>query len=131
MATKADTARFEKLFSDAHLAGLHAVSTMAPPEPMIVAGTGLDERGRVVTTIYPPVLDGVCGFAWVTIRPGTSSFAKWLVKNGHARAAYGGGVQVWVSYFNQSMAKKETYASAFADTLEAAGIKAYAGSRMD
>lgn len=130
MATKADVVRFEKLFGDAHAAGW-AAGNYVTPTPMIVAGTSFDERGRPVTTVYPPVMDGACGFAWVKVRPGTSSFARWLVKAGHARAAYGGGVEVWVSYFNQSVARKEAYAEAFAKVLNDAGVHAFAGSRLD
>jgi endonuclease YncB( thermonuclease family) len=78
------------------------------------------------------VSDGVCGFAWVTVSPGNSSFAKWLVKNGYARKAYEGGVCHWVSAFGQSMERKEAYARAMADMLRSElGVKAYPGSRMD
>jgi hypothetical protein len=80
---------------------------------------------------YAPIADGVCGFAWITVKPGNCGFAKYLVKKGAARRAYGGGVSVWVSAFNQSMAKKEAYARAFAEVLANAGIRAYAESRMD
>lgn len=128
---KADkAAAFQRLYDQAHLAGL-AAGRAAIPDPMFVQGQGRDENGAPIVINYPPVLDGVCGFAWVTIRPGTSSFARWLVKNGYGRSAYGGGVQVWVGYFNQSLTRKEAYASAFAKVLQEAGITAYSGSRID
>jgi alpha-beta hydrolase superfamily lysophospholipase len=73
----------------------------------------------------------VCGFAWVTLRPANSSFAIWAKKNRDWKPAYGGGMQLWVSAYNQSMKRKEAYATAFANVLYASGIKAYAGSRMD
>ena len=41
------------------------------------------------------------------------------------------GLSVWVSEGGQSMERKEAYARAYADVLRAAGIEAYAGSRMD
>ncbi len=80
---------------------------------------------------YAPVMDGVCGFAWVTIRPGTSSFARWVSKTGRGRKGYYGGIQIWVSGFGQSMTRKEAYADAFAAVLREAGVSASAGSRMD
>lgn len=78
------------------------------------------------------VNSGVCGFAWVIIKPGTSSFAKWLIKNGHAKTHhYYGGVCHYVSEFGQSMEKKEAYAAAFAKVLSENEIRAYSDSRMD
>ncbi len=77
------------------------------------------------------VADGVCGFAWIKIRPANSSFALWAKKAGIAKPAYGGGLQIWVSGYGQSMQKKEAYAAAYAKVLSEAGIKAHSESRMD
>jgi hypothetical protein len=60
----------------------------------------------------------ICGFAWVTVKPGNCVFANWLKKKGHARKAYGGGVQIWISGYGQSHDKKEAYAHAFANKLK-------------
>ena len=46
--------------------------------------------------------EGVCGFAWVKVSPGNSSFAKWLVKNKMARKGYYGGVEINISDFRRS-----------------------------
>lgn len=73
-----------------------------------------------------------CGFAWVTIRPGTSRFARFLKKNNYARTAYGGGVSIWCNYRNtQSVGLLEAMARGIADVLREAGIEAYASSRLD
>lgn len=74
-----------------------------------------------------------CGFAWVTIRPATSKFARALKAAGVAKKAYGGGLQVWNpgGSFTQSMDIKEVGAAAYAGVLRAAGIDAYAQSRAD
>jgi hypothetical protein len=54
--------------------------------------------------------------------------AKALVAAGMARKdGYYGGVTVWISEYNQSMARKEAHARAFAAVLSAAGVRAYAG----
>jgi hypothetical protein len=75
--------------------------------------------------------EGVCGFAWVTVRPATTGFARWLLKSKRARVGYHGGAQIWVHDFGQSMARKEAYARAFAKVLVEAGYSAVADSRLD
>jgi hypothetical protein len=77
--------------------------------------------------------EGLCGFAWVKVTPGNSSFAKWLLKQKIVSGgAYGGGVDIWVSAFGQSYERKDAYAQAMAKVLvEELGIKAYAQSRLD
>ena len=121
----------DRLIAEAHEAGM-AAGNAAAPTPMVV-GTPTTPLGSDIDytkkTYY--VADGVCGFAWVTVRPGNSKMAKTLVARGMANKAYGGGVSVWVHQFNQSMQRKEAYAYAFADVLRNAGIRAYANSRMD
>jgi len=110
-------AEFSRLTNEADKAGIKAGQDVVPT-PMLIKG-------------YEPIADGVCGFAWVTVRPGNCSYAIWAKKNCGFRKAYNGGVQLWISDFNQSMTRKEAYAQAFAKTLRAEGIEAYAGSRMD
>lgn len=119
--------QFAGLAIAAEAAGL-AAGEAAVPVPMVVQEQQL--FGNAVGKAYF-VEGGACGFAWINIRPGTSAFAKWMVKQGFARKAYEGGVQVWVSEFGQSMQRKEAYARAYAEVLQAHGITAYAGSRMD
>jgi hypothetical protein len=111
---------FQSLWDNARAAGMAAVEAL-DVQPMVVVG----EKRYFVA-------DGVCGFAWVNVKPGTSKFAKWLKASGHARTdSYYGGVTVWVSQFNQSMQKKEAYAYAMAKVFAEAGFDAYANSRMD
>lgn len=90
------------------------------------------DAGVAAMNTCRPRPDGPCGFAWISIHPGSSSFARWLVKHNRARKSYGEtGVRIWVSEGNQSMQKKEAYAVAFAKVLQSYGITAYAGSRLD
>lgn len=105
------------LCAAANIAGVRAAQALTP-DPMFISG-------------YAPVLDGVCGFAWVTIRPGNSRFANFLKQQGLASKAYGGGVQVWINPYNQSMQKKAAHAEAMARVFREAGIDAVAQSRMD
>jgi hypothetical protein len=84
------------------------------------------------------VADGVCGFAWVDIYPANKgntkagkSERKILEMFGFHKNDYTKTYQLWISKYNQSMQKKETYSRAFAEVLRENGFKAYGGSRMD
>lgn len=124
------TMNFSAIYSEADAAGRKAAEAVVPvPMYVVQRADPLNDNSPVVKA-YPPVMDGVCGFAWVTVRPGNSGFAKYLKAKG-AHKGYYGGVELWVSGYNQSMTRKEAYAYAFADVCQKYGIKAYAGSRMD
>lgn len=77
------------------------------------------------------VPDGPCGFAWIVIKDGRSSFGRWLVKQNLARKHYPKGLCIWVHHYNQSMQRKEAHAQAYAAVLRKHGIEAHAASRMD
>lgn len=130
MSAAKDAKFFECLYELARNAGMGA-ALGAKPVPMFVSQPSDPLNDNSVPKAMWYVPEGVCGFAWINVRPGFSSFAKWLVKNGKARAAYSGGVDIWVSEFGQSMDRKEAYAHAFAKVLSDAGVNAYASSRMD
>jgi hypothetical protein len=124
-------AKFELAYNKAAVAG-KAAGEYAVPEPMIVVqhADPTNDRSAPVKAWHVP--DGPCGFAWVNVRPGNSSFARWLVKNKLARPAYHGGVDIWISAFNQSVTRKEACANAMAEVLRTElGVRAYAGSRLD
>lgn len=110
---------------EAREAGLEAGEAVNPT-PMNLVGRSPD---GTVTRFHEP--EGMCGFAWVTIRPGNSRFANHLKKRGLASKAYGGGVQIWVSDFGQSHERKSAYARAYANVLTKYGVKAQAGNRLD
>ena len=75
-----------------------------------------------------------CGFAWVTVHGVklNTKLGKALKAAGFAKA-YGGGIQLWnpSGSYTQAITAKEVGAEAYAEVLQKAGIKAYAGSRMD
>lgn len=121
-----------EIYNEAHYAGMNALASVNPT-PMVV-GSPSTPLGNDIDPDKPVyyVADGPCGFAWVTVKPGTSKFARWLKTSGYGRTdSYYGGVTVWVSEGNQSIAKKEAYARAFASVLNKHGICAYANSRLD
>ncbi len=121
---------FAKIFEEARKAGLTA-GEKATPAIMVVEqrANPLDDKSPVEKRWVVP--EGPCGFAWVTVKPGNSAFARWLVKHDLASKSYYGGVDIWVYDFNQSVDRKSAYAYAFAETLRKHGIKAFASSRLD
>jgi hypothetical protein len=118
------------VFSKAEAAG-HEAATAHAPTPMTVVqkASPMDDSSPTVKEWHVP--EGVCGFAWIVITPGTSREAKFAKKYHGASKHYYGGVSIWVGDYGQSMERKEKYARAFAGVLKEAGIKAYADSRMD
>ena len=124
-------AAHESLWQKAIEAGREAGENKNPV-PMIVEQhvSPFDDNSPVEKSYYVP--EGVCGFAWISVKPGNSSFANWLKKNELARKdSYAGGVRIWISEYGQSMEKKEAHARAMAQVFNEAGIKAFAMSRMD
>lgn len=112
------------------------------PTPMVVQEheNPLNDASPVVNEWH--VEGGVCGFAWVKIRPGNSSVARYAVAREGFSRAYGGGVDLWIHGYGQSMERKEAYADAYAQTLRnrliaagiavgRGGVEVYADSRMD
>jgi hypothetical protein len=130
-ATGPSKAVLADLMRAAHAAGMAAGAAAVPPVMIVRRHENpLDDSSPVANEWIVP--DGPCGFAWVTIRPANSRAARVMAEELGARTnSYEGGMMLWVSAFNQSMARKEAYAAAFAEVLRAEGIRAYAGSRMD
>jgi hypothetical protein len=124
-------AKFEQAFNEANRAGF-AAGEMSKPVPMVVSEhvNPLNDASAVKNQWF--VGEGACGFAWVKVSPGNSSFAKWLVKNKLARKSYYGGVEISISAHGQSVERKEAHAREMARVLkEKLGVAAYAESRMD
>lgn len=110
--------QLERLVNEAIVTGRAAGTACVPPIMRVVG--------------YDPIAEGPCGFAWVNVKPATCQVAKHLVSVGLARKdSYLGGVTVWISNYDQSMARKEAHALAFAKVLTNAGVRAYADSRLD
>lgn len=130
---------FEIVYLMADDAGRRAVAALTANggiRPMVVQQreNPLDDRSKVV--YQETVSDGVCGFAWVELKPANNAFCKWLVKKGYASKLSGPGVSIWVHDYNQSMQKKAAYARAFCQVIKSQAqdlrLKSvYSGSRMD
>lgn len=122
----------EALYTTAHNAGMEAGMNHSPVPMMVGTAKSLFDNSIDESKPVYRVNSGVCGFAWVSIRPARGKLVNWLKKNGIGRKNnYEGGYQISVFEFGQSMEQKEAYARAFAKVLRENGIDAYAGSRMD
>lgn len=127
-------ARFARILAEAHAAG-RAAHDAAATSTMVVERHAhpLDDNSPVEQHWVIP--EGPCGFAWVTVRPATSSFGRWLVKEGHATKSYGGGLSIRVRTQGQSYERKMAYAQAMAGVLvaapELAGLQILPGGRLD
>lgn len=134
VARKAKYGAFEAAYAKAAEAG-RAAGEAKVPQPMLVVQPSNPLNDNSVPKAMWHAPEGMCGFAWVNVSPGNSSFAKWLVKNKLARKAYGGGVDIWISAFNQSVERKEACAQAMASVLKAelgeSKLSIYASSRLD
>lgn len=77
--------------------------------------------------------DNYCGFAWVEIPNGRSSFVNWCKKNNIGSKHWQKGWQIWRCTGNhtQCMNILEQGASAFAGVLKEHGIDAWWNCRAD
>jgi hypothetical protein len=128
-----DVKMFERVLAEAHQKGMEA-GNAAKPVPMVV-GHAKSILSDEIDYSRPVevVLGGVCGFAWVHLPKGNTSFARWAVKNntGFRKSEYEGGALRSCHDFGQSMERKENYCRAFAKHLRDNGIEAHCMSRMD
>jgi hypothetical protein len=127
LSPKYRDAVYSAVYASAMAAG-RAAGEAHTPRPMFVQHSNTLDNTVVEQWEVP---DGMCGFAWVVITPGTSGFARWLCKHDYARKHYGGGVSIWISDYNQSYEKKSVAAGAIATALRRVGIVASAGSSLD
>jgi len=133
-----DIQTFTAICEKASQAGYAAVET-ARVVPMVVGQETSLFSGVIDETKPTYVLDDYpCGFAWVSVKPenkGNTRLGKQerraLEAAGFRKNDYEKTYQLWISDFNQSMQKKETYADAYAKLLRDNGVRAYSGSRMD
>ena len=124
------------IYAEAYAAG-KAAAEAATPRPMYVgtAKSLFDDSFDTSQPVYY-VNEGVCGFAWVKIRPARGPLVTMLKKRGVGYKAYGGGWQVPAWEFgsprgSQSYERAMAAAQAATAVLKQYGITAYAEGRLD
>jgi hypothetical protein len=130
VAGKAD---FAKIWQEACAAFAEAYESAGVKKYLVGDAVGLSDQIDYSKKVY--VMDGLCGFAWVNVGDGRSSFARWLKENNYANKDYYGGYQIWSSRFgsdsSQSVERKEAGCRAAAEVFNKYGLKAYVASRLD
>jgi hypothetical protein len=123
----------EKAYRDAVPTPMVVYTPKDPVASLLGGPDGGPDPSEPVYTVN----EGICGSAWVNIRPGGSRLARWLIKEGYGRPdRYYGGVAVSLYRLcgdggSQSYTRWVAAADAVAETLREAGITAYAQSRVD
>lgn len=77
-----------------------------------------------------PISDGACGFAWVELPDGRSSFSRWLRKT-ETISKYDRGRRIWSMHPSQSVERAQKYCDAFAQVLRLNGIECKVEWRYD
>ena len=125
-------ASVDEVYREAFEAGLKAGNEVQVT-PMVV-GTETSPFSNIIDETKQTyfVEGGVCGFAWVKIRPARGKFVQWLKEqNIGSKDNYEGGYTIWCHEFGQSLTRKEAFVQAFAKVLREYGIDAYGQSRID
>jgi hypothetical protein len=125
-------AHFYQVFAKAEAAGRVAADACTP-RPMVVGEAKHILSNQIDYTRPTHIIEGgVCGFAWVIVRPGNSPFANWLKATERGtKDSYYGGVNIWIGDYGQSMERKLAHAAAMAASLNGSGFVAQSMSRMD
>lgn len=126
-------AKAEKVLIEKAFAAAEAAMKAAVPVPMVVSqrANALDDSSPVVQSWHSA--EGVCGFAWVKIKPARGKLVSELkaMKIGRPDPYNGGGYLVNMRSLSQSYERKMAGAEAFAKVLVEAGINAYSDGRLD
>jgi len=126
----ANDEKWQLLYDEASAVGYKAGLACTPNPICVVEHENmLDDNSPIKHSWY--VSEGACGFAWVVVKPGTSSFARWLKKNDIGHKHYYGGWAIWISDHGQSIARKDAHARAMSEVFRENDINCYADSRMD
>lgn len=144
-ATKMTDCEAMDIYREALDAG-HAALRVCIPTPVtfVQHEDMLDDKSPVKESWFVP--DGLCGFAWVHMKAKgvAGQWIRALKRNGIAGGENERGPNItinhdsyfhhysyWVGEGNQSIAKKEAFAEAFANVLKKHDIVCHAGSRLD
>lgn len=146
------------LFKQAEEAAMAAGKGITP-EPMVVVEriNPFDDNSAIVKQ-YAPIMDGMCGFAYINFVPGTSKIARAAKKRygasrdddwrtgrrmdrsfaekvgiGEVFKRYYGGLQASVWAFGQSYERKVAFARAYCQVFADAGFGEFVSfdSRLD
>jgi hypothetical protein len=120
-----------EIYAEAFAAGAEA-GAKCIPRPMGVYQSDLAGNRLGPTEV---VSEGLCGFAWVRIKPARGPFVKYLKDNNIGHLSLYGGWMISMGDccgMSQSMERKEAAGRAFVEVLKRNGIeRAWMESRLD
>jgi len=127
---------YQTIWQEALAAGEQAMISCTSTPMVVQQHTNmLDDSSPVEKQWF--VSGGVCGFAWVNIKPATAKFSRWLTQHDSnvKPDSYYGGLTYWVYQGGQSMELKSAFAGAMARCLnhysKQLGIRVIPMERMD
>lgn len=129
---------FNDIFSEAQIAALSAFHEHTP-QPVVFGQAQDLFSNKIIAGTEELVTDGVCGFAWVNIKPARGPLVKWLKTKRIGRPGVYGGYTLSSSEcipgtgYSQSMERKEEGCRAFVNKIREVfpEIKIWVESRMD
>lgn len=129
---------WQDIFNEAQQAAEKAFDE-CKPIPMVIGQAKDLFSNEIVPGTEEFVADGVCGFAWVNIKPARGPFVKFLKQNNLGRNGVYGGWTISMydisrrAGYSQSMQRKEAACRAFVQVIKnyAPDMSIWMESRMD
>lgn len=125
------------IFNEARTAATIAFSDHTPT-PVVFGQAKSLFGNEIIPGTEEYVADGLCGFAWVRIKPARGEFVKFLKKNGIGnKGVYGGytisAYDIGCPVSSQSMERKEAACKAFVAVIKQyfPDMKIWVESRLD
>ena len=123
------------LYRAAHEAGQVAADAAVPTPMLVGTAVGLSDIIDETKPVYV-VRGGLCGFAYIIVRPARGGFVNWMRDNGIGYKHYYGGWTIPARPLtppdlSQSVEIKEKYARAFAGVLRDHGINCTVETMLD
>jgi|SRR5215204_5116657 len=113
---------YRAVYERAREAGLEAGRQHTPTPMLVTQHTNPLDDTSPIETMYPPVMGGICGTAYLAVRPGNSGFARFLKREHRAFARYYGGVMMSINDYGQSFECAMAHASAMARVINDSGV---------
>lgn len=122
----------DEIYKDAHAAGCKAWEECTPNGVTFGQAKGLTGN-EIVPGTESYCSEGLCGFAWIIVKPARGPFIKYCKENniGSKHCYPGWYIPARGPWDSQSVERKEAYATAFAGVLRENNIYCSNSSRLD
>ena len=122
----------QAIYEQAHAAGCKAWEDCSP-NPVTWGMAKSLVGNEIVPGTESTCTEGLCGFAWIIVKPARGPFVTYCKRNdiGRKHVYPGWYIGARGPFDSQSIERKEAYAYAFAGVLREHGVNCYVGSRLD